>query len=212
MHANQYYSLDVEIFKSELDDELLGKLWNKYWINTLSSSPLISVRTYRIINQSTIDCWIFFPLQNRAYAVSQLTDLHNKLSNAQKSIPSTRPTLPPHNKASTTESAQPTGPTSLGPKGKVLLMNLCTLQSTFIDLHEGEGSREERRKEGRWAVAQECQRRVRVWIACSGLWWLIFGVMVFAGRGSPQRHSMGLFPKFWKTLYFLYAFGREERC
>jgi COP9 signalosome complex subunit 5 len=44
VHANQYYSLDVEIFKSELDEELLAKLWNKYWVNTLSSSPLISVR------------------------------------------------------------------------------------------------------------------------------------------------------------------------
>ena len=43
VHANQYYPLDVQIFKSSLDDELLGKLWNKYWVNTLSSSPLISV-------------------------------------------------------------------------------------------------------------------------------------------------------------------------
>lgn len=47
VHANQYYSLDVEIFKSSLDEELLGKLWNKYWVNTLSSSPLISV--YRFL-------------------------------------------------------------------------------------------------------------------------------------------------------------------
>ena len=44
VHANQYYSLDIEIFKSKLDDELLGLLWNKYWVNTLSQSPLISVR------------------------------------------------------------------------------------------------------------------------------------------------------------------------
>ncbi|KAG8980636.1 COP9 signalosome catalytic subunit rri1 [Tulasnella sp. 427] len=59
VHANQYYPLDVQIFKSKLDDELLGLLWNKYWVNTLSSSPLIS---------------------NRAYAVSQLNDLAAKLS------------------------------------------------------------------------------------------------------------------------------------
>jgi COP9 signalosome complex subunit 5 len=44
VHANQYYSLDVQIFKSSLDIELLGLLWNKYWVNTLSQSPLISVR------------------------------------------------------------------------------------------------------------------------------------------------------------------------
>jgi COP9 signalosome complex subunit 5 len=46
VHANQYYSLDVQIFKSSLDTELLGLLWNKYWVNTLSQSPLISVRLF----------------------------------------------------------------------------------------------------------------------------------------------------------------------
>ena len=44
VHANQYYPLEVQIFKSSLDNELLGLLWNKYWVNTLSQSPLISVR------------------------------------------------------------------------------------------------------------------------------------------------------------------------
>lgn len=43
VHANQYYQLDVEVFTSVLDKELLGLLWNKYWVNTLSQSPLISV-------------------------------------------------------------------------------------------------------------------------------------------------------------------------
>jgi hypothetical protein len=43
VHANQYYQVDVEIFKSTLDNELLAMLWNKYWVNTLSQSPLISV-------------------------------------------------------------------------------------------------------------------------------------------------------------------------
>jgi COP9 signalosome complex subunit 5 len=43
VHANQYYQVDVEIFKSTLDNELLALLWNKYWVNTLSQSPLISV-------------------------------------------------------------------------------------------------------------------------------------------------------------------------
>ncbi|KAF8327991.1 JAB1/Mov34/MPN/PAD-1 ubiquitin protease-domain-containing protein [Amanita rubescens] len=62
VHANQYYQLNVEIFKSSLDNDILAMLWNKYWVNTLSQSPLIS---------------------NRAYAVSQLSDLHQKLSRAQ---------------------------------------------------------------------------------------------------------------------------------
>jgi len=69
VHANQYYPLDVEIFNSSLDTELLGLLWNKYWINTLSQSPLIS---------------------NRAYAVSQLSDLHQKLTKAQSTVHTTR--------------------------------------------------------------------------------------------------------------------------
>ncbi|KAG6845141.1 hypothetical protein H0H87_000377 [Tephrocybe sp. NHM501043] len=73
VHANQYYQVDVEIFKSSLDNELLAMLWNKYWVNTLSSSPLIS---------------------NRAYSVSQLSDLHQKLSKAQSSVTSTRAPVP----------------------------------------------------------------------------------------------------------------------
>ncbi|KAH9897059.1 Mov34-domain-containing protein [Cubamyces lactineus] len=73
VHANQYYPLEVQIFKSSLDSELLGLLWNKYWVNTLSQSALIS---------------------NRAYAASQLADLHQKLTKAQTSIPSTRAPQP----------------------------------------------------------------------------------------------------------------------
>ena len=46
VHANQYYPLDVQIFKSSLDNELLSLLWNKYWINTLSQSALISVSLF----------------------------------------------------------------------------------------------------------------------------------------------------------------------
>lgn len=73
VHASQYYPLEVEVFTSALDKELLGALWNKYWVNTLSTSPLVS---------------------NRAYAVSQLSDLHQKLSKAQSSISSTRAFIP----------------------------------------------------------------------------------------------------------------------
>ncbi|KAB5589618.1 COP9 signalosome complex subunit 5 [Ceratobasidium theobromae] len=62
VHASSYYPLEVSVFKTRLDNELLNRLWNKYWVNTLSQSPLIS---------------------NRAYAVSQLTDLGAKLAKAQ---------------------------------------------------------------------------------------------------------------------------------
>lgn len=73
VHANQYYQLEVEIFKSSLDNELLAMLWNKYWVNTLSQSPLVS---------------------NRAYAVSQLADLHQKLTKAAGAVASTKSTIP----------------------------------------------------------------------------------------------------------------------
>jgi len=46
VHCKQYYSLDVSYFKSSLDSELLDLLWNKYWVNTLSSSPLLANRDY----------------------------------------------------------------------------------------------------------------------------------------------------------------------
>lgn len=45
-HASQYYSLDVSHFKSSLDSELLSQLWNKYWVATISQSPLFSNRDY----------------------------------------------------------------------------------------------------------------------------------------------------------------------
>ncbi|KAJ3928704.1 MAG: JAB1/Mov34/MPN/PAD-1 ubiquitin protease-domain-containing protein [Lentinula lateritia] len=73
VHANQYYPLEVEIFKSSLETQLLDLLWNKYWVNTLSQSPLVS---------------------NRAYAVSQLADLNQKLSKVQSSVAGTKASLP----------------------------------------------------------------------------------------------------------------------
>lgn len=45
-HANRYYSLEVSHFKSSLDNTLLEALWNKYWVQTLSSSPLFTNREY----------------------------------------------------------------------------------------------------------------------------------------------------------------------
>lgn len=45
-HASRYYSLEVETFKSTLESQLLDKLWNKYWVQTLSANPLITNRDY----------------------------------------------------------------------------------------------------------------------------------------------------------------------
>lgn len=45
-HANRYYSLEVSHYKSTLDNKLLEALWNKYWVQTLSSSPLFTNREY----------------------------------------------------------------------------------------------------------------------------------------------------------------------
>eukprot|EP01111_Echinosteliopsis_oligospora_P013855 TRINITY_DN507_c0_g1_i1.p1 TRINITY_DN507_c0_g1~~TRINITY_DN507_c0_g1_i1.p1 ORF type:complete len:332 (-),score=101.13 TRINITY_DN507_c0_g1_i1:80-1075(-) len=46
VHCKQYYPLEISYFKSSLDSALLDKLWNKYWVNTLSSSPLFANRDY----------------------------------------------------------------------------------------------------------------------------------------------------------------------
>lgn len=45
-HANHYYPLEVSHYKSTLDAKLLEALWNKYWVQTLSSSPLMTNREY----------------------------------------------------------------------------------------------------------------------------------------------------------------------
>ena len=45
-HSSKYYSLEISHFKSTLDTKLLENLWNKYWVGTLSSSPLFTNRDY----------------------------------------------------------------------------------------------------------------------------------------------------------------------
>lgn len=54
VHCKQYYPVPIEIFKNSLDNTLLELLWNKYWIDTLSSSPLLHNRAY--CNQMIQDC------------------------------------------------------------------------------------------------------------------------------------------------------------
>ena len=65
VHAGQYYALDVGFFKSGLDTQMLELLWNRYWVNTLASSPLLS---------------------NRDFIAGQLTDLAEKLEQADGAL------------------------------------------------------------------------------------------------------------------------------
>jgi len=68
-HSSRYYSLEVSHFKSSLDTQLLELLWNKYWVQTLSQSPLFT---------------------NRDYSSKQMLDLSNKIQQASTSISKTR--------------------------------------------------------------------------------------------------------------------------
>lgn len=61
VHCKQYYPLEVSYFKSSLDSHLLDLLWNKYWVNSLSSNALLA---------------------NRDYTGGQISDLAEKLEQA----------------------------------------------------------------------------------------------------------------------------------
>eukprot|EP00296_Roombia_truncata_P007852 JP446308.1.p1 GENE.JP446308.1~~JP446308.1.p1 ORF type:complete len:334 (-),score=63.18 JP446308.1:197-1198(-) len=65
VHCKHYYPLEVSYFKSSLDTHLLNLLWNKYWINTLSSSPL---------------------LNNREYTVNAIADMAKKVESAESQL------------------------------------------------------------------------------------------------------------------------------
>jgi COP9 signalosome complex subunit 5 len=64
-HQDQYYQLEISYFKSSSDTALLNAIWNKYWIATLSASPLLS---------------------NSRYITSQMKDLADKLEQAEGSL------------------------------------------------------------------------------------------------------------------------------
>ncbi|RDL39508.1 Mov34-domain-containing protein [Venustampulla echinocandica] len=64
-HSSRYYSLEVSHFKSSLDTHLLELLWNKYWVQTLSQSPLFT---------------------NREYSSKQMLDLSSKIREAASSV------------------------------------------------------------------------------------------------------------------------------
>ncbi|XP_022917994.1 COP9 signalosome complex subunit 5 [Onthophagus taurus] len=65
VHCKQYYSLEVSYFKSTLDRRLLDSLWNKYWVNTLSSSSLLT---------------------NADYTTGQMVDLSEKLEQSETAL------------------------------------------------------------------------------------------------------------------------------
>lgn len=64
-HASQYYSIEVSHFKSTLDSKVLSLLWNKYWVATISQSPLFT---------------------NRDYTTKQMTDLSEKVKKATRVV------------------------------------------------------------------------------------------------------------------------------
>ena len=64
-HASRYYSLEVTSYKSTLDTHLLELLWNKYWVATLSQSPLFT---------------------NREYSSKQMLDLSQKIQDAERTL------------------------------------------------------------------------------------------------------------------------------
>jgi COP9 signalosome complex subunit 5 len=72
-HASRYYSLEVSHFKSSLDTHLLELLWNKYWVQTLSQSPLFT---------------------NREYSSKQMLDLSSKIRQASAGISRVSKTAP----------------------------------------------------------------------------------------------------------------------
>ncbi|XP_014246442.1 COP9 signalosome complex subunit 5 isoform X2 [Cimex lectularius] len=65
VHCKQYYSLEVSYFKSSLDRRLLDSLWNKYWVNTLSSASLLT---------------------NADYTTGQILDLSEKLEQSEAAL------------------------------------------------------------------------------------------------------------------------------
>ncbi|KAI0199530.1 JAB1/Mov34/MPN/PAD-1 ubiquitin protease-domain-containing protein [Astrocystis sublimbata] len=67
-HASKYYALEVSHFKSTLDNHLLQLLWSKYWVQTLSQSPLLT---------------------NRDYGNKQMLDLGSKVRQATQMITNT---------------------------------------------------------------------------------------------------------------------------
>lgn len=63
--VDKYYELEVMYFTSRLDQQTLPRLWNKYWVNTLSSSTLLA---------------------NAAFSTGQMEELTNNLGDLQQKL------------------------------------------------------------------------------------------------------------------------------
>eukprot|EP01106_Pelomyxa_sp_JSP_P006797 TRINITY_DN20_c0_g1_i2.p1 TRINITY_DN20_c0_g1~~TRINITY_DN20_c0_g1_i2.p1 ORF type:complete len:369 (-),score=116.88 TRINITY_DN20_c0_g1_i2:70-1107(-) len=74
VHCKAYYPVPITYFKSSLDGRLLDLLWHKYWVNTLSSSPLLT---------------------NRGYTAGAISDLAEKLEMAESGVGHNKHTLLP---------------------------------------------------------------------------------------------------------------------
>jgi len=64
-HANSYYPLEIEHFKSSADSKILDLLWEKYWVMTLSQNTWLS---------------------NRVYTTSQMQEMTDKLTKSTNSL------------------------------------------------------------------------------------------------------------------------------
>lgn len=42
LHSHKYYKLEHSVFKSQMDNIVLERLWSEYWIHTLASSPILN--------------------------------------------------------------------------------------------------------------------------------------------------------------------------
>ena len=82
----RYYSLDVSYFKSELDKSLLEFLWNRYWVNTLSSSNLLTVNNRLCRNGKHLIILSSCFYQNADYTTGQIFDISDKLEEAESQL------------------------------------------------------------------------------------------------------------------------------
>jgi len=41
-HAHRYYKIEHSFFKNQCDEELLARIWELYWMDSLQSSPLLT--------------------------------------------------------------------------------------------------------------------------------------------------------------------------
>lgn len=80
MYSCRYYPLEVSYFKSTLDSHILDLLWNKYWVNTLSSNPLLTVSEFNVM------CIADHYVKNRDYTGGQISDLAEKLEQAETQL------------------------------------------------------------------------------------------------------------------------------